>query len=296
MNFSTLIRKVHSFSSQDFVEASQNLENFLFSISKNDVFNLISDIGIIPESIPHDSSEEKLFSKVSDILLSRIFHELGLSSSVMKQRADCADVVAKSRIYDYSLVGDAKAFRLSRTAKNQKDFKVQSMADWRGDHDYSVLVCPYYQYPKSKSVIYSQALNNNVLLLSWEHLSLLLKHEVTESSSRNLSVLWKMSEAITRETTVKDQKQCFLKKQNDLFRVWTGIQKNEFDLFFEQVRKHTSARGGEELRYWEGEMKRIENLSHREAILELTAALKIPNKMTAIESYLSSLNRREISS
>ena len=27
----------------------------------------------------------------------------------------------------YSLVADAKAFRLSRTAKNQKDFKVQAM-------------------------------------------------------------------------------------------------------------------------------------------------------------------------
>jgi hypothetical protein len=83
---------------------------------------------------------------------------------VNKERSNCADVVGKSVIHGYSFVGDAKAFRLSRTAKNQKDFKVKSMSDWRGDHDYSILVCPYFQYPKNNSQIYGQALDGNICL------------------------------------------------------------------------------------------------------------------------------------
>ena len=65
--------------------------------------------------------------------------------------------------------------------KNQKDFKVESMEHWRGDNDYSVLVCPYFQYPKTLSQIYGQALNNNVSLFSWEYFSILLRNNIKES-------------------------------------------------------------------------------------------------------------------
>jgi type II restriction enzyme len=148
----------------------------VFSLSKKNLNIIIKEIGAIPEDIEHDSSEEKLYSKTTDIVLAKTFQELGMQASVNKERANCADLVSKSSIHGYSLVGDAKAFRLSRTAKNQKDFKVKSMVDWKGDHDYSVLVCPYYQYPKSSSQIYGQALDGNVCLLSWEHLSFLLEY------------------------------------------------------------------------------------------------------------------------
>ncbi|MDR2485941.1 MAG: HindIII family type II restriction endonuclease, partial [Treponema sp.] len=102
----------------------------------------------------------------------KCFQELGLKASVNKERANCADVAARSKFHNYSLVGDAKSLRLSRTAKNAKDFKVTSMSEWKGDSDFAVLVCPYYQYPKSRSQIYGQALNDNVLLFSWEYLSI----------------------------------------------------------------------------------------------------------------------------
>ena len=126
-----------------FISSSDFLQDVIFSLQKSELIPIITEIGSIPEDIGHDSTEEKLYAKVSDIVLAKCFQELGFKSSVNKERANCADVVAKSQFHNYSLIGDAKSFRLSRTAKNQKDFKVKSMSDWKGENDYSVLVCPY---------------------------------------------------------------------------------------------------------------------------------------------------------
>src|SRR5258708_1196234 len=73
--------------------------------------------GSIPENSGHDTSEEKLYSKYPDALLAAAFRHIGLTSLVLTERADAADVEAVGP--DYALVADAKVFRLSRTAKNQ---------------------------------------------------------------------------------------------------------------------------------------------------------------------------------
>src|SRR3972149_537050 len=44
--------------------------------------------GDIPESYGHDSTEEKLYSKYTDTLLSLAYTALGLKSLVLKERAD----------------------------------------------------------------------------------------------------------------------------------------------------------------------------------------------------------------
>lgn len=107
---------------------------------------------------------------------------LGLKSKAITERADSADVLAKSTFHRYSLVADAKCFRLSRTAKNQKDFKVSTLSNWRGsEHEFAVLVSPYFQYPKEESQIYKLALDSNVCLLSWEHISILLENNISET-------------------------------------------------------------------------------------------------------------------
>jgi type II restriction enzyme len=90
-------------------------------IKKNGVPSLIDHLrlcGNIPESYGHDTSEEKLYSKYTDCLLSLAYTAIGLKSLVLKERADAADVEAFAK--DYSFVADAKAFRLSRTAKKSK--------------------------------------------------------------------------------------------------------------------------------------------------------------------------------
>ena len=119
--FSKLISLIFEYATDGFYNASEKLNNFISSVDS--FIDILSQIGTIPESIAHDSTEEKLFAKVSDAVLSRAFRELGLKSTVLSERADSADVIAQSDIYGYTLVADAKAFRLSRTAKNQKDFR-----------------------------------------------------------------------------------------------------------------------------------------------------------------------------
>ena len=64
------------------------------------------------------------------MVLARAFRELGLKSTVLRERSDSADVIAESKFHCYTLVADAKSFRLSRTAKNQKDFKVTALSNW----------------------------------------------------------------------------------------------------------------------------------------------------------------------
>jgi len=90
------------------------------------LFDHLRVCGAMPELYGHDSSEEKLYSKYTDAVISESLTAIGLKSAVITARADAADVQARGG--GYSLVADAKAFRLSRTAKNQKDFKVQAMA------------------------------------------------------------------------------------------------------------------------------------------------------------------------
>ncbi|MFM5894153.1 MAG: HindIII family type II restriction endonuclease [Novosphingobium sp.] len=129
--------------------------------------------GAIPERYGHDSSEEKLYSKYTDVLLSAAFRYIGLNSVVLSERADVADVEATCA--DYAFVADAKAFRLSRTAKNQKDFKVEAMHRWKWGKPHAMVVCPIYQLPVRSSQIYEQAIRQTVCIFTYSHLAVLVR-------------------------------------------------------------------------------------------------------------------------
>jgi hypothetical protein len=140
------------------------LESTFAGITKNALSVSLLKCGIIPERFDHDSSEEKLWAKYCDILLAHTWTYLAIPAEVLRARGDSADVFGRTSAY--TVVGDAKAFRLSRTAKNQKDFKVHALDDWRKSNTYASLVSPLYQYPKRYSQIYQQAIDRNVTLIS----------------------------------------------------------------------------------------------------------------------------------
>ena len=160
------------------------LEKNFAEIAKDELSSSLLECGIIPELLEHDSSEEKLWAKYCDILLAQTWTHLSIPAEVLRARGNSADVFG--RTHNYSIVGDAKAFRLSRTAKNQKDFKVQALNDWRKSNTYACLVSPLYQYPRRGSQIYEQAIERNVTLLSYTHLKFLL--DCTDG--QNLDPLW----------------------------------------------------------------------------------------------------------
>ena len=180
------IAKISGNFGQDSTRVSEELRTEVKNKGCEILNNHLRLCGVIPEAYHHDSSEEKLYSKYTDILLDLCFKHIGLTSLVLTERADAADVEVVCD--SYSFVADAKSFRLSRTAKNQKDFKIQAMDIWKRGKRYAIVVCPLYQLPSTNSQIYQQAAARNVCILSYSHLSVLLnvREQIGTQSSINL--------------------------------------------------------------------------------------------------------------
>lgn len=291
MDFKIFRKEIKEKSKYDFVTASTQLEELVFNCTKDEILSIITEIGIIPEDIRHDSSEEKLYTKVSDIIFAKALKEIGYEVQVLRERADCADIIAQSHFHSYSLIGDAKAFRLSRTAKNAKDFKVNSMVHWRGDCDYSVLACPYFQYPKNTSQIYKDALDGNVSLFSWEILYILLKENVKETQELCLKEIWNQSAFIAKSTAVDKSKTNFLATQNKNIAKIIGITNDKFEEYFTTIKKLLVSRGSEEIHYYENERERVEKLSRKEAIQELLISMKLNSKIETIKQFIDQLQK-----
>jgi len=285
--FDELMKRIKECSSISFHKACKELDEFVSS--STDFDKILAQIGTIPEAIKHDSTEEKLFSKVSDAVLARVFRELGLKSTILSERGDSADVLAQSNFHEYTLVADAKAFRLSRTAKNQKDFKVASLSAWRKDAEYAVLCSPYFQYPRTQSQIFAQAVEDNVCLLSWEHMIFLLNHEVRESQSANLSSLWGFSDFMAQRTTVAEKKSSFLREFNRFCESVAGAETGAFDETLVVCIESIKSRGKVEKSYWEAERAEILSYSREQAISELIKNKKIEEKIRQINSYVGRL-------
>lgn len=282
-----ILKKIKDVTNMPFEDASSNLGEYINS--DPDFIDVLREIGTIPESIPHDSTEEKLFSKASDAVLSRAFREIGLKSKVLKERGDSADVLAESPIHGYTLVADAKAFRMSRTAKNQKDFKVVALSGWRKDSEYAVLCSPYFQYPSKNSQIYSQAIEHNVCLLSWEHLIFLIENGIKETPDISFAQLWDFSGALSHKVCHSDMKKCFIKQFDSMLLKLFKLRKKDFSAQLDAQITAITERGNQEKRFWKEEVKKIEGYSKKEAIRELIKAKKINEKIAQIDTYVRGL-------
>lgn len=289
--FSSLIEKINELTCLDFETASISIQAFVDTC--DDFCDLLRQIGVIPESIEHDSTEEKLFSKASDAVLARAFRELGLKATVLRERGDSADVIAESLYHGYTLVADAKAFRLSRTAKNQKDFKISALSGWRKDADYAVLCSPYYQYPKTRSQIYAQAVDNNVCLISWEHILFLIQSGILESEDLSLASLWNCSGAYAEHCVVAEKKNCFIHVMDNTITLVAQCERDDFELCLSNCRRAYHFRANDEIEYWETEKQKIQSLTREEAISELIAARKIDEKITQINKYMAGIRMHD---
>lgn len=237
--------------------------------------------GAIPELYEHDSTEEKLYSKYTDILISKAFETMGLTSCVIKERADAADVECVSE--DYSFVADAKAFRLSRTAKNQKDFKVQAMDGWKRGKPYAIVVCPIYQLPSRTSQIYQQAVTRSVCIFSYTHLLVLLRYAFSQSNEKSIQLLHNIFKTVDSLNPSKDAISYWLA----INRLIIDFDKPLLDIWTEERRASEESillAKEEALTYLALERERILKLSKEAAIREVIKSRKIDNKVTVIES------------
>ena len=286
--FDRLLKKIDEVKSLKFEKATDELEDFIYNTSN--FLNILEEIGTIPENIEHDSTEEKLFSKVSDIILSRAFIEIGLDSEILKQKGNSADVFAKSQFHEYSLVADAKSFRMSRTAKNQKDFKINSLSKWKGNCEYSILCSPYFQYPKKASQIYSQSMEFNVCLFSWEHFIFLIKNNIKENNQINFESIWNFGKYNSNKVLVANRKECFLNSFNKYLTDNINKDEKEFLNVLKNQKTKIEKRCNNEILYLKNEINLINNYSKKEAIRELIKSKKLEEKIKHINDFIKGLN------
>jgi len=253
-------------------------------IKKNGVPSLIDHLrlcGNIPESYGHDTSEEKLYSKYTDCLLSLAYTAIGLKSLVLKERADAADVEAFAK--DYSFVADAKAFRLSRTAKNQKDFKIQAMHGWKRGKPYAMVVCPIYQLPTSSSQIYQQATTQNVCIFTYSHLAVLLSYSEKEGQTKAQQLLKKIFETVETLNPSKNATDYWLAINKTILSFSKAIEPL-WSIEKEVVTESIAISKEEALTFLAQEREKIMRMSHNEALRELIKLHKIESRMKTINA------------
>lgn len=230
--------------------------------------------------VPYSFPEEKLYSKYTDAVICESLTSIGLRSAVITARADAADVQARGG--GYSLVADAKAFRLSRTAKNQKDFKVQAMDGWRNGLDYAVVVCPIYQLPSRTSQIYQQAIARNVCIFSYSHLAALVGLAMRRgepTAEKGFGTVLKSVALLHPSKSATDY--------------WAGINsalvaslKGDGDLWTAEKTASLEALGvakEESLTYLLAERNRLLGLSHKQALEELIRLAGLDSRITQVE-------------
>jgi type II restriction enzyme len=237
----------------------------------------------LPEIFTHDSSEEKLWAKFTDILLAASLTFLNIPSEVLRTRGDSADVFGKAK--NYSIVADAKTFRLSRTAKNQKDFKVKALDDWRKGNNYALLVSPLIQYPSRRSQIYFQAIDKNVTLLSYTHLNLML----TYNDNKDFKPLWEVGKNLKAKLNSTEQQQAEIYWENIDKSVCKILNINEDALSNIKTleMQKTKEIGQEGIDFWQNKIKEYKKLSKEEAINRLIASEKIETKIKTIMKAIS---------
>lgn len=268
------------------LDAEKIEEKMCAEIKKEGIATLLGHLrlcGTIPERYGHDTSEEKLYSKYTDVVIHEAYLAMGFNSLVLKERADVADVECVCVNDDYSFVADAKAFRLSRTAKNQKDFKVQAMDGWKHGKPYAMIVCPIYQLPSRTSQIYQQAGARSVCIGTYAHLAVLTRYAQVKSQNKAMELVHEIFRIVEAMNPSKDANAYWqivnrkiLNFDGGLSKIW----KEEKQATIESI----SISREEALGFLSLERERIMSLSKEEAIKEVLKSRKIENKIRAVKS------------
>lgn len=261
------------------------LENKWKNLTKKQLSQNLIQFGIMPEVFAHDSSEEKSWAKLSDIILASALNHLGIKAEVLRTRGNSADVFGKNE--NYTIVGDAKTFRLSRTAKNQKDFKIKALDDWRKENTYAVLVSPLSQYPSRSSQIYSQAVERNVTLLSYLHLKLLLDKC---SSKVSLKGLWELGKNLNKAIPKNQHSDsaAYWEHINQYVAKAANVGLKEIEKYKSEEISITRHLGNEGILYWKNKILEYKKLSREEAVKKLLKAEKIESKIKTITKAINS--------
>ncbi|MER6422091.1 HindIII family type II restriction endonuclease [Streptomyces sp. NPDC001137] len=259
-----------------FDRASIELERIIRGADDDEFSALLVRAGCIPERYSHDSTEEKLYAKAMDSIVAESLRRLGYEAQVSQERANSADVVAYGGPPAHSLVADAKAFRLSRTALNPKDYKIEALNEWRNGADYAILVAPIAGYPEGESRLYEEADRYQVTLLSYSHLALMID---SRSGPPQLQSIWERGVEPTSFTRSAPKYWSALDSALREALSWDRVNWAEARRqYFESLLLNAE----EELAYFDQVARRISAMSREELVDIAVDALKIDSKRRTI--------------
>lgn len=278
------VEKISRLSGNFGVDAERVQQELTAEIQKDGLPSLLGHLrlcGVIPEGYAHDSSEEKLYSKYTDAVIHEAYAAMGFISLVLKERADAADVEC---VCDgYSFVADAKAFRLSRTAKNQKDFKVQALDNWKRGKPFAMVVCPVYQLPARTSQIYQQAAARSVCVCTYTHLAVLVRYAESAGKIAAVSLLHNMFKAVEAMNPSQNAgaywqtlNRTLLGSDDRLAAIWREEKISALESI--QIAQE------EALAFLAAERERIMRLSREDAVREVLKSRNIENRERAVKA------------
>lgn len=202
-----------------------------------DFCKLLSCAGFIPDSYEPDSSEETLFSKLVEVLVSEWAVRMDFNGKFVKEKSSYEDV--NFTINEKTVVCDAKSFRLGRSqgAPNVKDFlKLQSFRDWLNRYDNplgGLVVYPDTHDWERGSDVYQHATTKNcpVIILPYIYLALLL-HYKDRYNTLKIQKLWNYEKLFPQALPKKmkgGNRKPYWDKINAVLMNIIGINKQEYN-------------------------------------------------------------------
>lgn len=163
----------------------RKFQNYISSISNEDLAFLLIHAGLIPEHYQADSSEETFYSKLSEDLIREWAYRIGFTHSYLPTTKSSTEDVTILNDRNELIVCDGKAFRLGRSqaAPNVKDMlKEGDIPKWLYVHHETyrtiggMVVFPSTHDWKSSTDFYQYTSNKNqpILALNYQHLSYIL--------------------------------------------------------------------------------------------------------------------------
>lgn len=178
---------------------SKEFDIHLEGLSNEQIIDYLIYSIYIPDEYKHDSSEETIFTKLIEVLVSHLFNRIGLHSEYITTKSGREDVaIYFKENKEEVVVSDVKTFRLGRSqhAPNVKDFVKPSdfESEWARHHTScfgGLIVFPRTHEWTKGSQVYTYCSNPEfpILMLSFTHLALLLKYK-SNYNKYELKQLW----------------------------------------------------------------------------------------------------------
>ena len=236
-SFETVVKQIREIRSLNDVD---EYFSSLYNLNSDLLKEHLSFCGIIPEYFTHDSSEEKKYSKFSEVIMCRVFDKLGAEVALIEERANRADLIID--FDDKRYVADTKCFRMSRSALNPKDYKINAMVKWMEKDEAAGGILIGSFFPQDRSRLWTEAVDNKILILSYAHIyHILHKGELEDYEelfeemidfstlhNPNMTQYWNHIDSIIEDEIpdLKETKQLFRDKLNEIrvlsLNYWNG--------------------------------------------------------------------------